>query len=139
MISAKDLRVGNIHEIDGLDIPREGIHAVRVGGKAFASITGYGIHLVETGGMEFKPIELTEEWLRKLGFEAKSIIWVDKWVFEKVYRLNQIQVDELESENCWAFGKVTRDNSGYITSMKYVHELQNLVYAITGEELEVKS
>jgi hypothetical protein len=68
-----------------------------------------------------KPIPLTEEWLLKLGFikHVSQSIW---------YTLNKVDV--------WFFdGKYVNDID---VEIKYVHQLQNLYFALTNEELTMK-
>jgi hypothetical protein len=76
-----------------------------------------------------KPIPLTEEWLLKLGFEHfndtgwsishKKIYFILSYSFFK--NIVTIETDE----EAWA----------HIYNIKYVHQLQNLYFALTGEEL----
>ena len=71
------------------------------------------------------PIPLTEDWVLKLGFELKS-----KWTECGTYGLS------LETDN----GKYFAEQSGeilYAKELKYVHQIQNLYFAITGEELKI--
>ena len=81
-----------------------------------------------------EPIPLTEEWLLKFGFEKG-------W--------NQYDKHDYYAKDCW--GKIRIDN-GYLEpaeyyfldgirdsyKIKYIHQLQNLYHALTGEELKVK-
>ena len=73
-------------------------------------------------GIGFEPIPLTEEWLLKFGFE--------------VYKFDH-------KENQYRFKDrliVIRDNLFYDYGtgviIKHVHQLQNLYFALTGEELK---
>ncbi len=61
----------------------------------------------------YKPIPLTEEWLKKLGCDCVYQSKINKGFF---YVINE--EDTLE--------------------VKYVHQLQNLYFALTGEDLVVK-
>jgi hypothetical protein len=71
---------------------------------------------------QYKPIPLTEEWLIKFGFE----------IYEFDHKENQYRFKERLL--------VIRDGlfCDYGTSvvLKHVHQLQNLYFALTGEELE---
>jgi hypothetical protein len=81
----------------------------------------------------FKPIQLTEEWLLKFGFEKvlnqyKKITDVSKDTFKNIpfiilFLDNQFQYDDLR----------------FITNLQYVHQLQNLYFALTGDELTIKN
>lgn len=88
------------------------------------TIFGYGINSyyneAEYVYDEIKPIPLTEEWLLKFGFEKKGT----RAIF---YTLNNVDVWEL--------------NGGFANDLdlpiKYVHQLQNLYYALTNQELTI--
>lgn len=69
-----------------------------------------------------EPIPLTEEWLVKFGFEKKGIN-TPKWRFWKI--------DLVEDEK----GIYSFDESRIYIDIEYVHQLQNLFYALTNEEL----
>ena len=79
--------------------------------------------------MKTEPIPLTEEWLVRLGFERKEdhapAIGVFHWYENTLVTLNWVS-----HEKCW----VELDDVDSIT-IKYVHQLQNLYFAITGKEL----
>ncbi len=73
-----------------------------------------------------KPIPLTEEWLLKFGFEKKGVNRT-RWIFWKI--------DLVEDEK----GIYSFDESRIYIDINYVHQLQNLYFALTGEELTFKS
>lgn len=139
MIRANDLRIGNYHETFPISIPRIGIQQVTIEGKGYSAITSYGIHLVECGNVGFKPITITEEWLLKFGFKQKT---ESGWF----YRLFDPKVeDELSgiAINIHSYVVVVSDVEEempvYVGRKEYVHELQNLLFAISGEELIVSA
>jgi hypothetical protein len=70
----------------------------------------------------FKPILLTEEWLLKLGYIKKTPFFENNSIIEFYETYDKIL-------RCELYG-MTVDN------IKYVHQLQNLYFALTGEELE---
>jgi ribosomal protein L33 len=92
----------------------------------------------------YKPVPISEEWLLKLGF-IKS----DEDLFE-------LSLPTDRSQELFVFEIWTRIETGMVINIgvtqgshpdqtdvglnhiKYVHQLQNLYFAITGEELEVK-
>lgn len=72
------------------------------------------------------PIPLTEEWLLKFGFEFTD--WLGSW--------------DLKDGN---FGLVKTHNEKFVLEnhsispeIQYVNQLQNLYFALTGSELEIK-
>lgn len=119
MTLSRELRIGNIVECDCLDIPREGMRGVRIDGKCYTYITGYGIHLVEEGKLEFRPIPLTEEWLLRFGFTRLGKDW----------RMGNVIVHTRK------VGFVINRSTPI---MRYVHQFQNYFFAAKGQELELK-
>ncbi len=89
----------------------------------------------------YQPVILTEEWLIKFGFE-KTSSWIGADMqFEYIdYRIDQFTCFNPDSGGIEVeFNSVleSTDNRSYITTIQYVHQLQNLYYALTGKELEV--
>ena len=70
----------------------------------------------------FKPITLTEEWLIKFGFKKY------RGNFYGDYILNGYKLDE-------QFKFFVQGSSVVLRELKYVHQLQNLYYSLTGKEL----
>jgi hypothetical protein len=81
-----------------------------------------------------RPIPITEEWVLKLGFEYHS--------FDKNYVIknkdgycNSIKNNDGE----WCYNNDISDaNCYFIRELKYIHQLQNLYYALNEEELTIK-
>jgi len=75
----------------------------------------------------YEPIPLTEEWLIKFGFSGSTIDISDKisGCIDSIY-FNGICI-----------GTASSEYSG-LHRIKYVHQLQNLYFALTGEELTIK-
>jgi len=70
------------------------------------------------GYTRYRPIPLTEEWLLKFGFERNK------------YALTSfIKNDVIISTDKFIYMSRTK--------LKYVHQLQNLYFALTGEELKL--
>jgi hypothetical protein len=86
----------------------------------------------------FEPISLTEGWLRKFGFECRESTAAKEYYLG----LNNVTND-------WLFSIVWLDKPesfGYPNApfyrngrhtLYYVHQLQNLYFALTGEELTI--
>lgn len=85
----------------------------------------------------FKPILLTEEWLLKLGFKVEycddGTPYYTKDLSESKYCSLSIMSSD---EN--GFMEITLFPYGQWFRYRYVHQLQNLYFALTGKELEVK-
>ena len=69
---------------------------------------------------EYKPVPLAEEWLLKLGF----------YKLDGFYRLRSIVVSAIHPNGEFHF-----QMGNYPVSYRYVHQLQNLYFALTGKEL----
>lgn len=88
---------------------------------------------------DIRPISLTEEWLLKFGFERTKVPM--KWDIEYIdYRMGQFVLFILpkgvvEVEFCAAHNKI--EERGYLRAIKYVHQLQNIIFSLTGQELEM--
>ena len=76
---------------------------------------------------EFKPIPLTEEWLLKFGFEFHINANCQNFYYEKDAFIC-IRADE-------DFEWFRYYNGDFYHELKYVHQLQNLYFALTSEEL----
>jgi len=86
-----------------------------------------------TGSVNYEPIPLTEEWLVRFGFE-KDDTGVDifdqdyyKW-YQKEFPI--IGVLCQSSDNLYLF-----DENTDTLRISFVHQLQNLYFALTGTEL----
>jgi len=123
-MKAKELRIGNflrtpngINHVSGIQ-DREVVEVGEI---------GYVIEMV-------KPIPLTEEWLLNFGFETYT---TEK---SKVYKLGNFMVTYVlkgrfaGNKYLKAFN-ISFSEFGHI---KHVHTLQNLYFALTGEELQIR-
>ena len=74
-----------------------------------------------------KPIPLTEEWLLKFGFEKEKENY--SWYFKGKVIINVFNdvAYKLNTGGCTRY-----------EPFKHVHQLQNLYFALTGEELTIK-
>lgn len=115
MINTKELRIGNwvnyiMHDAGEKDCPAPLFFSVQ-----------------DTHGKYYNPIPITTEILRDAGFEGitgKESIWVK---------------DRLKLWGNMAY-LIEEDSGGshYIPNeIKYVHQLQNLYYALFGRELKI--
>lgn len=78
---------------------------------------------------ECEPIKLTEEWLLKLGFEKKN-----KFDFD----LGKLRICMYDDR--FPKGRVYFNSWAIIDeNLKNVHQLQNLYFALTGQELRTKN
>jgi len=84
----------------------------------------------------YDPILLTEEWLLKFFFEQRSNIW-HKQVHEGYVSL-MIFKEEFKDKIRFVT-TLNIDGNRMPINIKHVHQLQNLYFALTGEELTIKS
>lgn len=124
-MKANELRIGN-----WVEVPKDARYEER-----FIKWENENFYHIHQGYLEFEdifPIPLTEEWLVKFGFTKSRY---NKNIFEigQVYELRP----HTEEIGFFEFGWVN-DESGYIASVQYVHQLQNLYFSLTGEELEIQ-
>jgi len=113
-MKATELRIGNLVTIDGNVVE---IYEVTHGVIEIANgVEPYSINDIE-------PIPLTEEWLVKLkndgSFKLRFIKSIAAFEVQRKYV-------GIESGEEWIF----------ISNVRYVHEWQNLHFALTGEELQ---
>jgi hypothetical protein len=77
-----------------------------------------------------EPIPLTEEWLLRFGFirDNKEILSLKENENEFIFFLegNHVIIDKQQGQQL----------SGISIDCEYVHQLQNLYFALTGKELE---
>lgn len=72
----------------------------------------------------YEGIPLTEEWLEKFGFK-----------YAKGWNMWQGEIEVYKHKD----GSFSWYNEGDVSvPLVYVHQLQNLVFALTGKELEIK-
>lgn len=127
VLKASDLRIGN------LVYSKETNRFQKITGLTDVNPFIDAINFDYTNYNEIEPIIINEEWLLKFGFD-KSIENFD--YFERVkYFKYELKV---------GFGHITFRISEYNIikgsthpNIKYVHQLQNLYFALTGSELTV--
>jgi hypothetical protein len=111
-MKANELRIGNLVE-KHYKLHNETKRFDNIGYLDIANI------YMNIGEIGYNPILLTEEWLLKLGFKK----------FCKDYAKKGIILHTRKR------GFIIRKS---VPQMDYVHQLQNLYFALTGEELTIK-
>ena len=79
-----------------------------------------------------QPIILTEEWLYKFGFEENGVDKKENEKYRKYWSEGKFDVYKIISF-------YLDNNKSHEPDIKYVHQLQNLYFALTGEELTLKT
>jgi hypothetical protein len=88
------------------------------------------IRLIHNGNKNFKPIKLTEDWLLKFGF--KYSLRLDDFMFK-----DKNDIFEMQPYKKGFLNSVLWCDNEILQELKYVHQLQNLYFALTGEELSL--
>ena len=121
-MKAKELRIGNlifknndIYEISSL---------------FFVDLHDGLIRESYNNNYDIKPIPITEEWLLKFGF-IKDMAWT-----YSIELINNNRLVYYLGEKGWSIG---HKNYSDFTNLIYIHEVQNLYFAITGTELKLKN
>lgn len=88
---------------------------------------------VQLGKWQAQSIPLTEDWLLKLGFEHDRN---EYWMIEHEYIHFLIFVNSI-NKMIYHFTDVERRQYHTTKEIKHVHQLQNLYFALTDEELTI--
>jgi hypothetical protein len=118
-MKANELRIGNYVKLNG--------NTTQVDVVDYNQVIATEWGLVELKYIE--PIPLTEEWLIKFGFE-----WIEELF---AYADENHYVIFMSSGLIELHPFCTNDEDCHI-KVKYVHTLQNLIFALTNEELKLK-
>ena len=125
-MKASELRIGNLLEFSNGIQPNEIITINRRFFSSAAIDKEYGDFEITP---YYHPIPITHDWLYKLGFEnlTHNHEWFDvaTYVHKKISFFVHFDGERL-SVDFWQGNE-----------KRYVHELQNLFYVLTGEELEL--
>ena len=124
-MKAQELRVGNLVKLN--DQAETITDIVSDHGKYFVDTDKHISIFLDNQSL--RPIPLTEEWLVKFGFDKPAHSWIGS-----VFHLSEW--DEYPLNWCVAMNK---NNAVVVLKLRYVHQLQNLYFALTGKELELKS
>ncbi len=122
-MKATELRIGNLVNNNNKPVEIRAKHILGINNNAYEFV---------------EPIPLTEEWLVKFGFEKY-------WEEIKEGEFKGFKSDEHFYKD-WIRFYNSNDNfyqlksiTGYVPiTIQYVHQLQNLYFALTGEELTIK-
>jgi len=114
-----ELRIGNYVEIYGkvetiVDVLCDCVNTLNIEGAHYGLVN---------------PIPLTKDWLEKFGFEKtkfESSIKTLKYEWTSIYFNNGYVEISVSGHSC-------------PVSIQHVHQLQNLYFELTGEELKIKN
>lgn len=118
-METRDLRIGNFINSDNVNCQVEAI------------LLNGGIRTNGGDGKisEFTPINLTEKWLLRFGFEY---MFLNEWMSIGMFGIR------VKNFDYFVYGFPKGDEKDYFTlECKYVHQIQNLYFALTGKELSI--
>jgi hypothetical protein len=127
-IKASELRIGNITTLGVVFLIDQDV---------FRVIDSEGISFKNTWA-NIEPIPLTEEWLLKFGFDKVGIALTSI----AIAPLNlpcTFNLPNTPFSFCQGKLILTTGTGDFCVNIEYVHQLQNLYFALTGEELTLKN
>ena len=124
-----DLRIGNWINIRN--------HDAKIGPAFFTDFDNYDFENDGIFKPEIQPILLTEEWLLKFGFKKGKVLTNIYYSLNIDASYGASIVAFIENEKKLEIYLSDCDGGHIGKKLEYVHELQNLYFALTGEELEV--
>jgi hypothetical protein len=121
-MNAQELRIGNLVNIIGITPVK---------------ITAEHILSISKGDDDYEPIPLNEEWLVKMGF-TKPNDWhcmlLELSDEEDIRMRSSLQ---LSFVGCGYVSVCRSGINAYSAKVEYVHQLQNLYFALTNKELTI--
>jgi len=143
-MQASELRIGNFIQTDK-SIAMHAITISRLGDIKIRLISGdkdpvvyvamFGNFRIAVQLSECQPITLTDEWLGRFGFGKVDLH------FHKKYQDDQVFCISGGKNNIWQFfveSEAPYSENSIDIEIKYVHQLQNLYFALTNSELIFK-
>jgi hypothetical protein len=131
-MNANELRIGNLVNFESLLGAHNGGAICSISAKHVTFKTGTEIPIEA-----LKPIPLTEEWFLRFGFKLLA----------HKYREIKYGENQFMPKKYWSPVSFSLHSFGCIShfggivlpaNIQYVHQLQNLYFALTGEELTIK-
>lgn len=136
-MKASELRLGNLvwFQITG--------ETVKINGNDIADLAN------SMDSEIFQPIPITEEWLVKFGFENIDTYYNEKQPYKypillvynkepNMYELTITRTPSMYADKGVETFIFSPDDKGKNVFIRYVHQLQNLYFALTGNELTLK-
>lgn len=135
MIEINEIRIGNWFDRGGT--PEDTVAAINTFPEVLIGFSDGDIHPLEN----LHSIPLSDEWMMKFKFHKGTCTWgdsyfiIDKNGFSSLFYVEHWTEAEDDSEwkNYWHLKYTLGD-----FRIKYVHQLQNLFFSLTGEELKLK-
>jgi hypothetical protein len=125
-MKANELRIGNLVLIPyNKSNKQEGFYEVTI-----SALGLFGAYITPE---DYEPIPLTEEWLLKFGFIDLNERCGLNGIYSIIGKRGNINIETMSYCEIDYEGSVND-----IVKIEYVHELQNLFYALNKEELIIK-
>lgn len=123
-LKSNDLRVGNF------------VKDNEVGFKDWFPVTIGDIATIQDRTASYEPIPITEDILKRLHFKR---VKADKEYFDWIYTKSYFDGHIAVLCDSVALGSitVTLATGGWMKHIRFVHQIQNLFYALSGEELDM--
>ena len=123
-MKANELRIGNLILFD--------VKITKANTRNIAYISNSN-RLKNGDSIAFKPIPLTEEWLIRFGFSKSKLSLYTILMGNTIFSISPpFKLGEWQCDYVWLYDEYR------FTKIKYVHQLQNLYFALIGEELTIK-
>ena len=127
-MTAQELRIGNI-------VSRRAEKTKWVNHRITAKEISDAFEFPNYFEMHFEPIPLTQTWLTMFGFELMKF----KMAGCKVYQIDNFRVLKTNKAANYSVTKKSLQSFYIKTGVNTVHELQNIYFAVTGEELRLNT
>ena len=124
-MEARELRIGNL-----VKVGEQIMFMTCITGKSHVDAQNFDSNYVCAYDIDMiDPIELTEEWLQRLGFKDSQPMQPPRSYFKEWIEVT----NQFFADGNYRFNGLSRIK----VELKYVHQLQNLYFALTGTELEL--
>lgn len=133
MIKANELRLGNYLQLKGENFRvseiQNNLQCVELKRKNLENPRLNDYEECDLDCNDLIPIPITEIILLSYGFKKRKSCF-GYWIYEIMFHHTVFSVEEVDLGLCYFYIGNT-----HVSQTRYVHELQNLYFSITGEEL----
>lgn len=134
-MKAKELRLSNLIDVGGNTLNTyQTYKPTKVTLAILNEIVGENEERPNAVLSVFQPIPLTEEWLLK--FHNEEEVEKSKRFSNEIIIYDRFKFIWKEEYRYWYV--ITAHQHEYLTKIEFVHEYQNFIFDLTGEELELK-
>jgi hypothetical protein len=135
MIRVNELRIGNLIIALGEDYDQGGNKFHDPDGDDTVVVDIDTFKAIERGSTHYHPILLTPEWLERFGFTEGRIKY--SYILEMLVKPYETATQGVFPGE-WQVLLIDSVPYRMGKPIKYVHQLQNLYFALTGEDLQIK-